>query len=356
MKILITVPVLSPGSGLTRYVFSLCRILCKGNNILILETHGHSSNDYAKDELMDINPDIKLITTDTTGRIQKYLKNIIMTRRFKPDVIISNYNALTQFILPFCKKKAKVLHILHNDTDDFYRIASINGKIVNGWIAPTKAIADNFNAYTNGKFSDKVSVISHGVESNELKARNNKRLEIVYAGVLYEHKGVKQLPDIIRNLHNTNIDFHFTIIGGGVLSNWLSDKFKDSIQAGSIEMTGVIDHHKVYEIMSQADIFLYPTHLDAFGLVIAEAMMNGAIPIVTLLPGITDNLIDDGINGFLLNLNDSNGFANRILQLAKDDTILNQMREAAHTKAINKFSLDMMARNYIDYLDKINCK
>lgn len=354
MKILITVPVLSPGSGLTRYVFSLCKILCKGNNILILETHGHSHNDYAKKELMDINPDIKLITTDTSGRIRKYIKNIIITRRFKPDVIISNYNALTQFILPFCRGNAKVVHILHNDTDDFYRVASINGRLVNGWIAPTKAIADNFNAYTNGKFADKVFVISHGVEANEPIARNNNRLEIVYAGVLYEHKGVKILPEIIKRSLQKGIDLHFTIIGGGILEEWLNLQFKDEISAGIVTMTGVIPHDEVYMYMSKSDIFLYPTHLDAFGLVIAEAMMNGAVPIVTLLPDITDHLIPDEHYGYLIHQDDIENFVESISKLAASDDLRESISRNAHRRALELFSLQAMKEAYLDYLRNLN--
>lgn len=355
MKILITVPILSPGSGLTRYVFTLCKILHKGNNILVLETHGHSPNNYAKSELMAINPDIKLITTDTKGKINKYLKNINITRRFKPDIIISNYNALTQFILPFCKGNAKVIHILHNDTDDFYRVGAINGGKVDIWIAPTSGIAEKFNKYTQNRYQKHVLIISHGVDDARpcIEKHKNKKFEIVFAGVLYEHKGVKVLPKIVEQLRMRKIDSHLTIIGGGILNDWLYTELKSHINSGHVNMTGILPHEEVYEYFQQSDIFLYPTHIDAFGLVIAEAMINGSVPVVTHLPGVTDNLIVNEESGFLISQDDVEAFVNSITLLYENRSLLSEFSERARNRAEALFSMKVMEEEYRDLLNSL---
>lgn len=355
MKIIITVPVLSPGSGLTRYVFSLCKILKENNDILVIETHGNSHNEYAAAELRGISPAINLISTDTSGKISNYIKNIIITRRFKPDVIISNYNALTQYILPLCKGHAKVIHILHNDTDDFYRIGAINGEKVDAWIAPTDGIAERFNKYTGNRYHQRVSVISHGVDdayNNDLQCRSEKT-EIVFAGVLYEHKGVKILPKIIKRLIARDINFHITIIGGGILKDWLESELEDCINSGYVSMPGVIPHEDLYTHFDKSKIFLYPTHIDAFGLVIAEAMINGAVPVVTHLPGVTDNLIVDAESGYLVEQDNVDEFVNRIIQLYQDPTLLAILSKQAKHRAEAMFSLKVMKNNYIAFLKSV---
>ena len=179
-------------------------------------------------------------------------------------------------------------------------------------------------------------------------------MEIVYTGVLYEHKGVKELPEIIKRLLAKGIDLHFTIIGQGILEDWLKDQFADECKSGIVEFTGVIDHNEVYKRMSKSDIFLYPTHLDAFGLVIAEAMINGAVPVVTHLKGITDNLINDNENGFLIKEGDVNKFADTILQLYNDPILRNSVSNKALEKANNFFSINMMESAYLNFLSKIN--
>jgi glycosyltransferase involved in cell wall biosynthesis len=118
-------------------------------------------------------------------------------------------------------------------------------------------------------------------------------------------------------------------------------------------MTGCLPHNQVYEYLAKSDIFLYPTHLDAFGLVIAEAMINGAVPVVTLLDGITDDLIEDGESGFLLNQDDTDAFAERISRLANDRELLSRMSIEAKSRAEMLFSLNTMKQNYLQLLDEL---
>ncbi|MCM1070483.1 MAG: glycosyltransferase family 4 protein [Bacteroides sp.] len=353
MRYLITVSSLTPGSGLTRYVFNLCGILKEGNELFVLTTHDEGSNEYALAELTKISPDIKLIALGKASKIGKYLKTMAWIRKISPDKIINNYNGVVQFVLPFIGSKVKVIHILHNDTDDFYRIGAINGKRIAGWIAPTQAIADHFNSYTGGKYVSRVEVIPHGVATAEHNERRSGTLEIVFAGVLYEHKGVKVLPGIIKKLLGKGIDLRFTIIGGGILADWLRESFRGEIENGTVTMTGVIDHERVYTLMSKADVFLYPTHLDAFGLVIAEAMMNGAVPVVTLLLGITDNLVDHGNNGFLLPQDDIDAFAEAIEEIYNDSEKRTALSRKAFEKAEKSLSMPVMKANYLSYLSNL---
>ena len=352
MRYLIAVSSLTAGSGLSRYVFSLCKILAYDNQLYVVTTHDDGGNDFAKEELEHISADIRLISLGDLSKAGKYLTAVKTVYEVKPDVIINNYNGVFQYIIPFISKRIKIIHILHNDTDDFYRIGSINGANIDGWIAPTEAIARHFNNYTSNKYCNRVKTIAHGVEAASYSIRTNKRIEIIYAGVLYEHKGVKILPTVIKQLCKDGYDFHFTIVGGGQLSDWLKEQFHDEIKTGIVDMTGVIPHSDVYDLMSKADIFLYPTHLDAFGLVIAEAMMNGAVPVVTLLRGITDRLVDNEVNGFLLNQDDIKAFVKTLSLLINNHELRIKLSEAAHSKSLNFFSMEKMEINYRQYFSQ----
>lgn len=354
MKYFIVTSDLTPNGGISRYVFSLCSFLSKEKNVYVILTHNNADTHYEEEELRKITPDIKLIALGAKNKPYKYFSALKYIWKIKPDIIINNYNAVFQYLLPYIPSNIKVVHILHNDTADFYRIGSINANKTTGWIAPTIGIAENFNRYTNGRYTDRVTVISHGVESVSQPIKNsNGKAEIIFTGVLYEHKGVKTLPAIIHSLEARNIDFHFTIVGCGILEDWLKDQFKSEISRGVVEMTGTIKHDEVYKRMAKADIFLYPTHLDAFGLVIAESMMNGAIPVVTNLIGVTDNLINNNVNGFLIDQDDIEGFASTIAQLAYDRDTLHKISESAHQRAVTALSIEQMHSNYNSYLNAL---
>lgn len=353
MHILIAVSALTPGSGLSRYVFSLCKQLAEGNEVCVITTHNSSDISYEKEELRCVSQSIKLLSLGKYSKFRKYLKAIRLVRTLKPDIIINNYNAVFQLILPFITKRTKVIHILHNDTDDFYRIASIHAERISGWVAPTHTIANHFNNYTHNKYTEQVVLIPHGVEEAERTPRRNNRIEIIFAGVLYEHKGVKILPQIIKKLISNGNNPHLTIIGEGILSDWLKEQFSKEIRTGIVNMTGVIAHKEVYRLMSKADIFLYPTHLDAFGLVIAEAMMNGAIPVVTHLPGITDNLIPNEQYGYLIPQDNVEKFIESISVLCESEERRMLLSINAHRRAKECFSHKAMKDSYIKYLNSM---
>ena len=312
MKYLIAVSSLTPGSGLSRYVFSLCSQLSDDNEVYVITTHNSDNVSYEQKELADISEDIKLISLGKYPTFKKYYKAILSVWMLQPDIIIHNYNAVYQFILPLIPRRTKAVHVLHCDNNDFYRVAAISAGHTDGWIAPSRAIARHFNEYTSKKYADRVTVISHGVEETELKEKQNQRLEIIYAGVLYE------------------------------------------IKTGIVSMTGVISHDEVYAYMSKSDIFLYPTHLDSFGLVIAEAMMNGAVPIVTLLQDITDHLIPNEHYGYLIQQDDIDNFVESISKLAESFDLRKSISRNAHRRALEFFSHQSMKEAYLNYLCNLN--
>ncbi len=117
---------------------------------------------------------------------------------------------------------------------------------------------------------------------------------------------------------------------------------EEEIVNGSVKFTGIVSPKLVYEILSKSSIFVYPTHIDSFGLVIAEAMMNGAVPVVSHLEGITDQLVDNEINGYLVKVDDVNGFVDRIQGLLQNPAEMNAIGLKAREKAKKIFSLKLL--------------
>ena len=354
MKIAIIVSQITPGGGLSKYISTLADILTDGtpNKIWIIVTHFSEKNNELKE--LSKNRHIKYIYLGNLPLVRKYISLVASLRRLNPDLIINNYNAPTQYVLPFLKKKTKIVHVLHNNTDDFYRVASINARHVNRWIAPTPAIADYFNKYTEYKYRDRISVIPHGVHlpDNPPQKKHN-RLQLIFVGVLYEHKGVKILPEIIKRLLDKKYDFLFTFVGDGILRKDLETALQDEITNNHVKFTGRISSKEVYQRLGQSDLLVYPTHVDAFGLVIAEAMMNRCVPVATHLEGITDSLIDDGINGYLIPQDHVDIFIARISLLIEDTNLRENMSAAAEEKAFNCFSLKTMRKNYTTLIKQL---
>lgn len=359
MKIVVTVNSLTKGSGLSKYVYNLCSMLSYvDDEIHIITTHAEQP-DFEVVAFKKFS-NIKVHQLHNHSKCGKYLYLALLLRKLNVDLVIINYHAPTHFVLPLCKKHSKVVHIIHGDIPDFYRIAAINASYIDGWVTPTPGVKDKFNHYTQNRYQERVTSIPHGVESpekyNVISNRANN-LELIFVGVIDEHKGVFTLPAVLETLHKRGFDFHLTMIGKKVKEDKVNRAFQSAVDCGLVSFTGVISPNEVYQCMANAHIFLYPTQIDSFGLVIAEAMMNGAVPVASHLKGITDALVDEGVNGYLIeDPKDADAFATRIEELAKDRALLARMSVEAKKKAESAFSLQSFHDNYELYFKIIMSK
>lgn len=355
MKIVIAVSQITPGGGISRYICTLADILSSDvrNQVYVLTTHESESNPQLEG-LIDAR-NIQYFSFSKFSIIKKYKEIISLLRSISPDVLINNYNATIQYILPFLSRKTRVIHIIHGITNDFYRVASINGKYVDKWVIPSPALYEAFNLYTRNKYSNQIVIIPHAVDSASFIPSKTESdvIQLTFVGVLYEHKGVLILPEIIKHLDNKGYRFHFTFIGDGILRPNLEKNLSDEINRGIVEFTGRVDSTEVYRNLQHTDIFVYPTYLDSFGLVIAEAMMNGAIPIVTCLKGITDTIVDEGVSGYLVEKGDILCFVERISYLIENVERREKMSLAAIEKANRNFSKEVMLKNYLKIISSI---
>ncbi len=333
-----------PWGGLGQFTLSLARgLVSKEYEVYGLVTHSNEDN---YNIFKSITKKIKYV-----GHQNKYLRYLTILQylwKLKPDVIIINYNAVIHFLLPFIPK-TKVISIIHNDVDDFYRISMINQKYVDAWVAPTPGIKEGFIKYSNFDRADEDTiVISHGIEksNNICQENSNSPLTLAFVGAVYEHKGVDLLPAILEKVVQCIPNVKLFIIGEGKLKDELEDEFNRRNISSNVEFMGVISHEKVREILSTCDILLFPTRVEAFGLVIAEAMMEGAVPVVTLLPGITDATVDNGKTGYLVEKDNVDGFVKKVITLGKDRKLLSKMSLTAKAIAEEKLSLEKMSQNY----------
>lgn len=349
MRILICATAITKGSGFSQYVVTLASTLTTmGDEVGVITTHGSNPN-YEKNVLKE-NGVKSLWQFHRFNKYIKYYKLLKFIFDWSPDVIINNFNAPIQFLLPLFPQKCKLIHILHCDDVIYYRVAALNAKWVKHWISPSKTVAEHFSAYTNHKWDDKIHVIPHGVSP----AIAHRRTEIgtpniTFIGVIDQHKGAQNLPPIIKQLHERGYNFHFTIIGEGGMMKRLETELNQEIVHGIVRFTGIIESKYVYEYLSNTDIFVFPTHFESFGLVIAEAMMNGAVPVTTHIKGVTDTIISDGIDGYLIRQDCVEDFVEKISVLIEDKELLKRMSVAAKEKAESTFSLNIMAEKYYSY-------
>jgi starch synthase len=196
----------------------------------------------------------------------------------------------------------------------------------------------------------KNSLIINGIDKNKIKLNNygsfispvdsinqmkKSTITVLFVGQISQRKGIKYLFDAIKICKKNNISIKLIIIGtiygdkNSFKDYWdLVDKYYPSLPRDRIK-----------DIMIESDVFVLPSLFEGSALVVYEAISNGLVPIVT--PNTGADFVQDGQNGYIVPIRNSEIIAQRIIELYRDFELLLYLKENAH-----KSSKDMTWENY----------
>ncbi len=130
---------------------------------------------------------------------------------------------------------------------------------------------------------------------HENKASNqDKDTRLLFIGSIIKEKGVGDLIQALRMLHDSGRRVTLTIIGDGKDASRFHKLANELSVNNIIEWKGLVDNQDLPEMMHDADVFVLPSWHDTFGVVYVEAMACG-LPIVATRCGGPDSFITDEI-------------------------------------------------------------
>lgn len=153
-------------------------------------------------------------------------------------------------------------------------------------------------------------VCGYGVDTDAFPYRERKRKErldpltFVYVGQVSEHKGVAWLFDAFAGVDPAAA--RLICVGSCNLPESII-----SMLPANIQLQGMVQHDEVSKILMSADVMLFPSLGDGFSLAVAEGLASGLPVVCTVNTGAAD-LIADGENGFVVPVQDSVSFRERI--------------------------------------------
>ncbi|HKO11623.1 MAG TPA: N-acetyl-alpha-D-glucosaminyl L-malate synthase BshA [Acidobacteriaceae bacterium] len=108
----------------------------------------------------------------------------------------------------------------------------------------------------------------------------------------------------------------------------------------------------VSEILPLCDLLLMPSELESFGLVALEAMACQVPTIATQVGGVPE-LIEDGVTGRLLPVGDVDGMAGAALELLRDPSRLEEMKDAARRHARGHYCASKILPLYERFYERV---
>ncbi len=190
-----------------------------------------------------------------------------------------------------------------------------------------------------------VRVIYNGVDETIFTPVNKTReskLVVLFSGNLSSRKGAQWLIPILDKLaQNVSIRYTSGLRGSGELP-----------KHPRLENVGRVAYKDMASLYQSSDVLLFPTVREGFGLAAAEAMACGLPVVATNCSALTE-LIDDGKGGFLCGLGDVGDFADKINQLADNESLRKEMGEYNREKVERLFTLEKMVCGYKDLFQEV---
>ena len=107
--------------------------------------------------------------------------------------------------------------------------------------------------------------------------------------------------------------------------------------AARVTLTGRIDHSETASYYDAADIFVFPSIFESFGIPPLEAMAAG-LPVVAARSGGTSETVVDGVTGFLVDREDAPALAAALVRLIRDPKLRRTLGDAGRSRVAEVFS------------------
>ncbi|MHA2060981.1 MAG: glycosyltransferase family 4 protein [Candidatus Sifarchaeia archaeon] len=210
-------------------------------------------------------------------------------------------------------------------------------------IACSKYMADQIK-YAYAISGNKIDVIPNGVYTTKFKSVNGQSTVdssfrrkfatdpekiVLYVGRMVPEKGVNVLvgsiPQVIASMPNAK----FIFVGDGYYrAQYMRIAYGLGV-AHKCYFTGFLeDDRDVQKLFTLADVCVFPSLYEPFGIVALEAMAAGTPVIVSDIGGLSE-IIDHGHTGLKVPVNNSNALARAIISLLSDSGLASSLRKNA---------------------------
>lgn len=301
--------------------------------------------------------------------IQDYVNKIVKEKNIDlieaPDW--TGITAFTKFKVPlvirfhgsdayFCKldkRKQKLKNFM------FEKLALKKAK---AYIAPT-TYAGLETQKIFGLNKKKIKTIHYGLELAHFENNNPNiynRNTILYIGTIIRKKGVLELAEVFNKVIIENPEAQLILIGGdssdiktGETSTYkLMENIFSNEAKKQVNYLGKIPYEEVKTHIKKAHVCTYPSFAETLGMVTIESMAMQK-PVVNTSIGWAQELIDDGVNGYLVHPTKIEDYANKILTLLNNENLCEQIGKAGRTKVEDLFDIDKNVDINIEYYKSI---
>ena len=377
MKILITVGIYPPDiGGPASFVPKIANLLSQNNyevTVICLSDSNLQDNETYK---------VKRILRNQNLLI-RWLKTIIliMLNGRNAEYIFVNGLPMESYVANIFLRKKLVRKIvgdwawergrnkgLIEDSFDEFQLNSHNlhleiAKFSRGWtatkadivITPSRHLSNVVKNW--GVKADKLKVIYNGtrITNNEFSKSNNNIIKLITVGRLAPWKNVDSIIEAMYLLKKEDLKINLIIVGSGPQELDLKKQVDNLNLSNEVIFTGQKKYLELEEYYKSADIYIQASGYEGLPHVLLEAI-NFDLTIISTPIGGTNEILQDGKNGFILDLEkgikpNSENLKNIILEVVNNKKLTEEKKVNAKKLLNSKFD---ESKNLYEYLEILN--
>lgn len=195
---------------------------------------------------------------------------------------------------------------------------------------------DKINVIPNGVNLQLFSNVNVDYDFRRQYAMDNEKI-ILYVGRLVYEKGIQNLiaamPKILDRYHDSKL----IICGRGGMIDDLREQVKYLGIDNKVYFAGYCDSKKMQKMYKCADVAVFPSTYEPFGIVAIESMLSGTPTIVSDVGGLNE-IVEHGVTGMKSYAGNANSIADSVLALLFDPKLCANISQNAIKKVKENYN------------------
>jgi len=283
-------------------------------------------------------------------------------KQFNPDIVITrgfNFTALYAWIY------SKLFRKKHIPMTDGWRESEKHLSFVHRLVR--KIVYRTSQAFIAASVNSIKLYLSYGISKDRIfkshlctnngKFENNNSFEdreydLMFSGRFVDQKMPLFFAEVVSKVGQKIPNVKVLILGDGPLK----EEFFSKLEECNIDFhyAGFVQQDELPLYYAKSKLFLFPTEIDAWGVVANEAMASGTPVLTSRFAGIIDDLLIDGKNGYVLDI-DSTLWSEKATMLLQNKSHWIAFSHNA-IESVSEFTFDNAAQGIIDACEYVYAK
>ncbi len=232
------------------------------------------------------------------------------------DVVINNNSQETRLVLPALPARGLRLAVVRSTDPAVIRDASWQAPYLDALVGISPAVTDLL--VKQGVRCDLHTIPNAVLVENEVLPALTRPVRIAYVGRLEDRaKHILLLPEVVDRLRRCMPDFELVIAGDGPDRRRLERRIAALGVGSHVALRGAMPREAAWRLLCGTHFVLMPSRFEGFGLVLAESMAAGAVPVARDIPAFRWILGEDA-DALLVPGESPAGYVERLVGLVLD--------------------------------------